>query len=371
MDRQTEAAAEFVRAALAARLGLASLDEARRLTAAPGFAWTAVADLATREAVEPLLYATLRGLPWAPAGLMAQWRQVYMGQGLRNALLLRELEAVMAALAEAAIPALVLKGPALVLRVYGNPALRPMVDLDLLLRREDVPAAQRRLERLGYRPALPEPADGLTLAFENELLLVRGDRTETALELHWSLFDSPYYQHRLPLAWFWETAAEAQVGHTPVRILGPEAELLYLCGHLALHHRGEGLLWQHDLAALLAAGAHTLDWDGLLARAQQLELLLPLQTLLPILARRWAAPVPAAVLERLAGLRPTPQEARVFRQLTTHQRPVLQRLAADLAGIPTWRGRLRYAWCNLFPSADYMRQRYAVRHGALLPLYYP
>lgn len=372
MDRKTALATEFVRVALRARLGLASVDEAQAAAAAPGFDWEAVAALAVREGVEPLLYAALHGLPWAPAHLVAQWRQVYMGHGLRNGLLLQQLEAVLTALAEIGIQALVLKGAALIARVYGdNPALRPMVDLDLLIRPQDVPSAQACLAQLGYEPSVSEAADGLTLAFENELLLTRADRTETAVELHWSLFDSPYYQHRLPMEWFWETAVEAQVGNTSVRILGPEAELLYLCGHLALHHRGQGLLWQHDLAALLAAGADALDWDALLARGQAMELLLPLQTLLPRLAREWGAPVPASVLERLAGLQPTPREAQVFSRLTAQQRPVLHRLAADLAGIPTWRGRLRYAWCNLFPSAGYMRERYAVRHGLLLPLYYP
>lgn len=372
MDRKTALATEFVRVALRARLGLASVDEAEAAAAAPGFDWDAVAALAVQEGVEPLLYATLRGLPWVPAHLLARWRQVYMGHGLRNALLLQELEAVLAALAEVGIAALVLKGAALIARVYGgNPALRPMVDLDLLICPEDVAGAQARLAQLGYAPSVSEAADGLTLAFENELLLTRADRTETAVELHWSLFDSPYYQHRLPMAWFWETAVEAQVGNTPVRILGPEAELLYLCGHLALHHRGQGLLWQHDLAALLAAGPDALNWDELLARGQAMELLLPLQTLLPRLAREWGAPMPAPVLERLAGLQPTPREVQAFSRLTAQQRPVLHRLAADLAGIPTWRQRLRYAWCNLFPSADYMRERYAVKHGLLLPLYYP
>lgn len=370
MDRRSELAAQFVRAALRRRLGLAPLDEATFATTTPGFDWDAVAALAAREGVEPLLYAALRGQPWAPSDLVEQWRQAYLAQGLRNALLFQELEAALATLAEAGIPALVLKGAALIPRLYSNLALRPMVDLDLLLRRQDVPAAQQRLERLGYQPALLEPADGLTLAFENELLLVRKDRTETAMELHWSLFDSPYYQHRLPMAWFWDTAVATRVGNTPARILGLEAELLYLCGHLALHHRGQGLLWQNDLAALLAASADTLNWDELLARAQQMDLLLPLQTLLPALARDWDAPLPPTVLGRLMAAQPSRKEMQVFAQLTAERRPVVQRLFADLAGIPTCRERLRYAWCNLFPSAGYMRQRYAVRHGAMLPFYY-
>lgn len=338
---------------------------------APGFDWSECLALAQVERVAGLLYAALRHQPWVPDWLIDALRREYVAQGSRNTLLLQELAQALAQLKLAGIPVIALKGVALLAHVYRSIGLRPMVDLDLLMRKEDILAATACLAALGYRAAHAEPAEGLALSFENEVLLTRTDRIQLAVELHWSLFDSPYYQHRLPMAWFWETAIEAQVGSTTVRILGPGAELLYLCGHLALHHQGHGLLWQYDLAALVAVGAGTLNWDALLARAQQMDLLLPLQTLLPVLARDWAAPVPPVVLERLAGLQPTFQEARVFSLLTAAQRPVLHRLGADLASIPTWRDRLCYAWCNLFPSADYMRQRYAIRHRALLLLYYP
>ena len=45
---------------------------------------------------------------------------------------------------------------------------------------------------------------------------------------------------------------------------------------------------------------------------------------------------------------------------------------ADACGsMPDWRQRLHFARANVFPSADYMRQRYGVRHPLLLPIYYP
>jgi hypothetical protein len=363
--------AHFLRLCLAAAWQPAAMAQAQAMAQAPGFDWPAVAGRAQEEQVEPLLYAALRGQPWAPAPLLDDLRTATMRNGGRNALLLAELEAVLSVLAGAGIPALTLKGAALLARIYDNVALRPMVDLDLLLHHADVPAALDLLTAAGYRRPQAEPAAGLTLAFENELLLRKRERIEIALELHWSLFDSPWYQQRLPMAWFWQGATPARVGATPALILGPEAELLHLCGHLALHHQGVGLLWQHDIAAAIVHGRETLDWEGLLARAGEFDLVLPLQTLLPDIAQAWGAPLPAATLARLAAMQPSPDEAQVFAQLSVGQRPVAQRFRADLAAIPAWRDRLRYAWAHLVPAPAYMIERYAIAHRALLPLYYP
>lgn len=360
-----------MRLCLVARWQSEAMAQAQALAKAPGFDWDALAGLARQERVEPLLYAALCEQAWAPAPLLDAWRTVYMRNGGRNILLLAELEAVLAVLVAAGIPALVLKGAALDERVYGNLALRPMVDLDLLLHHADLPAALALLAAQGYSAAQVEPAAGLALAFENEVQLRKTDRIDLRLELHWSLFNSPYYQRRLPMAWFWETSTPAWVSATPARILGQKAELLHLCGHLALHHRGKGLLWQYDIAAAIAYGRDTLDWGELLARAGDFDLALALQMLLPSIAEDWAAPIPPTALARLAAMQPAPAEARVFAQLTAERRPVLQRFSADLVVIPGWRDRLRYAWANLFPAPAYMRWRYPARHPVWLPFCYP
>ena len=44
---------------------------------------------------------------------------------------------------------------------------------------------------------------------------------------------------------------------------------------------------------------------------------------------------------------------------------------SDLAGLGGTAARLRYLAAKLFPPAAYMRQRYHIRHAALLPLAYP
>ena len=126
-------------------------------------------------------------------------------------------------LAAEQIAVILLKGAALAETIYGNIAVRPMGDLDLLVRREDVAAALAALRAAGWEAVETEPRDGLTLAYEVEIALQKPGPIPVLLEIHWGLLDSPHYQHTLPIAWFWETAVPVEADGTGVLALGPEA----------------------------------------------------------------------------------------------------------------------------------------------------
>ncbi|MEP7359193.1 MAG: nucleotidyltransferase family protein, partial [Anaerolineales bacterium] len=191
------------------------------------------------------------------------------------------------------------------------------------------------------------------------------------VEMHWSLFDSPHYQNRLGLDWFWQARQRVVIDGVPASVPEPGAHLLYLAGHLWLHHQGQGLLWWNDLAELAAGSQGTLDWEQVLGWAPACDLVLPLQQVAAGLAGEWAVPFPKLALARLLALRPSAAEQRVFARLTSAERSAGRRLWVDLATMPGWGRRMRFAWSNLWPSPAYMRMRYNIRHGLLTPLYYP
>lgn len=356
----------------AARGRSAELAAARALAAGETFDWELVSRRALEERIAPLLHSVLDAERFAPAAVHRQWEEAYLATARRNLFLFHELEEALAALNEAGVDVLVLKGAALAETLYGNIAVRPLVDFDLLVRRGQAAQALKVLGDLGYRRAGIEPHAGIALLHENEILLRKEGRMDVHLELHWSLFDSPHYQERLPMAWFWESATPASIGDREARILCAEAQLLHLCGHLMLHHRGNELLWLHDVAELLCAYEGRIAWSTVLEKAVACELVLPLQQIISVVVAEWGAPVPAGVLAHLAALRPSAAEAQVFSWLAgEEERPVLKRFWADLASMPDWSQRFSYAWRQLFPSRQYMRHRYGINHSYLLPFYYP
>ncbi|MBN1259933.1 MAG: nucleotidyltransferase family protein [Anaerolineae bacterium] len=323
--------------------------------------------------IAPLLYDVLRDRNLVAPEIESWLERLYYSNGMRVNGLLGEAREVLTALANGGIPVMVLKGLALAEPVYGNAALRPMTDLDFLIARDAAPRATAILRQLSYRPLESEARMGATLAYENEVLLSKNGDIDTLVELHWSLFDSPHYQQNLDMRWFWETARPAMVAGVPCRVLGPEAQLLHLAGHLLLHHGQTAfrLLWMQDIAEILVAYGATLDWDMAIEQAQRDDLVLSLQNVVPYVAERWRVPLPDGVLAKVMQLCPSTLETELVARLTAEARPVAQRFYTDLVSMKNWRHRLGYAWQNLFPTIAYIRQRYHVRHAALAPFFYP
>jgi hypothetical protein len=124
-----------------------------RLAALTGEGWESLLQAAGRHSLTPLLYHTLKpvmGAANAPPAIQASLRTSYLGSAARNMRLYHELGQVLAAFREAAIPVILLKGAYLAKFVYGNIALRPMSDIDLLIKPADIPRVWNVLAGLGY-----------------------------------------------------------------------------------------------------------------------------------------------------------------------------------------------------------------------------
>jgi hypothetical protein len=257
----------------------------------------------------------------------------------------------------------------LAVTAYRTIALRPMVDVDLLARREQVPALLDALAADGYRRAV-EPRPGAALEFENEIPLYKEGLEPLQLDVHWSLFDSHFYQANLSLDWFWQTARVGAWRDFIIPVPGPEAQLIHLCGHLAFHHaRFPNLLWLNDLVEVVRAYRAEIDWEMLTRRAGEMRLVLPVRIYLDE-AAAWGAPIPAAALDRLRAVAVSPEEERVFRRHAGKQvRSLSSRVLPDLLEIPAGR-RPRYILTKLVPSSDYMRDRYRGAPVRSLPLLY-
>lgn len=361
----------FVRAGLRVRHDPTGVEAVRAAAAELEGNWESVRAVSEAERVGPLLQRALDPLGIVPPAVAAALRQSRRTTSVHNLLLLHEVGLCLQKLAAAGVPVIVLKGAALAEAVYRDLSLRPMGDVDVLVRRDDLATTTRLLEELGYAPMRAETHPGELAEHENELAFCKRGRVPAYIDVHWTLFDSPYYQTRIGMDWFWDTAQPVTIAGVPALMLGPEALLIHLCGHLALHHQTSGLLWWHDIVEVLTTTGDHIAWTELLAKTRQYGLVLPVRTVLTAAADEWGAPLPADVLAALRAVPHSRTEQRVFSWLTSTDRPAGQRFWADLGSMPGWGQRLRFARTHLFPSAAYMRQRYRILHPLLLPFYYP
>jgi len=201
------------------------------------------------EGLAPLAFHSMGNLPPIDPALRQLLAHEHRRSARLNLSALADLQSLVPALAAAKVPVLLMKGAALATRLYPAPSLRPMRDLDLLVRREHVALAHDVLTGLGYTPA-PERRPGAQLAFGTERSYRRPGHLP--VELHWHLLNLTSYQQLAPASWFWQQSECVEIASAPAYVLRPTAQLLHLAAHLSLHHFEARGIWTHDIALLLS-----------------------------------------------------------------------------------------------------------------------
>ena len=295
-------------------------------------AWESLLSRARHERITPLIYRAVRdGDSW-PEEFVAAAHGAYLQTAALSMLRAQELQSVLRCLGEAGIDALVLKGMALAELIYENLALRPMVDTDLLLRKADLPGAIEALAGLGYVIDIDDADPTFVMAYENAITLSRPGNRTWFLELHWSLFDSPFHQERMTDELLWEEPVRFDMEGLATATLQTELTLLHLCGHLLLHHQGRGLLWWNDIVELLNWAGERLDWQLLISLAKEVGLVAVLQRVLTVLEREWTVSLPHGVTDQLNALAPSEKERMVVELMADEEPLAGRRFLIDLTG---------------------------------------
>ncbi|NOY22198.1 MAG: nucleotidyltransferase family protein [Acidobacteria bacterium] len=131
----------------------------------------------------PLLYFRLKEAEFTEAEL-TRYHGIYRHYWYRNRLYLKALGSVLTALNQLAITPLLLKGLPLALETYPDPALRPMMDMDLYIPPKRLPEAVHCLSETGWVPDRlpPEKPDERWLAAVKAVELAHSDGL--TLDLH-------------------------------------------------------------------------------------------------------------------------------------------------------------------------------------------
>jgi hypothetical protein len=224
--------------------------------------WTSLLTQAREHGVLALVLthtASAGLLPLMPPTVAEELLDAYRGAWLTNRRLRGALSSILAALNARGIEVMPVKGVALAARYYGELALRPAGDLDLLVRRSDVREISRTLVEMGYQPVANESDPESFYALIHQALAFRGS-AGVIVELHWELANLPAYRSCLPAEALWRRAERIEWQGQSVRYLAPADELRYLCFHYAAQHQSERLIWLVDIAELVRALPAGWDW---------------------------------------------------------------------------------------------------------------
>lgn len=305
-----------------------------RSLAAKPLDWDYLFVFARRHGVVQLLYFHLQqcAADLIPPDQLQRLQKYFQENSARNVLLTAELRRLIEMLESSGIDIVPYKGPVLALFGYGNVALRRFVDLDVLVRREDVNRAIDVLLADGYEFSKPLTGSQREVLLRTQHnLQLRRDNRQLIVELHWEVA-SNLFASSVQADDLWANLIQIKLNQANVKTLAAEDLLFSLCVH-GSRHLWERLLWICDIGWIVAR--YDVQWPKLLDRARSAQsermFLLGLYLSAELLAVRFSD-----VIQR---------EFDADEKLKALAREVVNRLFTRAEHVPATRGQIfRYNW---------------------------
>ena len=272
---------------------------------------------------------------------------------MKNLKLIQVFSEVTGRFLQKGIEVMPLKGITYLYRFYEDPSRRPMLDIDLLVREEDIPRIHQVMEELGARQRTGMHSDFLdSLMHHLPPMTYKG----AMIEFHTRFFRKTS-SFSLSAESAWRESQEAELFNQKVRILKPECHLVYITLH-AWNHMVKGrfkLIWLADVIRYLQKTE--IDWKhvlpllqneadrrafyGMMGLAERLEQVTLPREIQNNLKEEWTDEAGEALENHLEDV-PFDSTRAVFRSIE------------KLKG----KERLRYMRDIVFPSRAFLRKKY-------------
>lgn len=327
-------------------------------------------DLMTTSSSDPVTQ-----LPNIPSQVLEFFRQAYYENLARNLTLFQELKKILQVLNNQGIKVMVLKGAALAETVYGNPALRPISDLDLLIKKKDFMKAERQLVELGYTLTRIEFSKWWAERFAGERFYAKGNDLPIYVDMHWRITNYVWIRsdgRQAEVDRIWNNAQIARIAGVNTLSLSVEDLILHTSIHLAIQHFNFRLIWLRDIGELIRHYQGRIDWQEIVDRARQLGIERPMHYSLKCSKELLKAQVPDKVLAELKPLHTNSLETRFFdwHISVSESQTDDMKLLYQYFKIPGIGEKIRFLLGLAFPGIAYMRNRYSVPKSKLVYLCY-
>jgi len=222
---------------------------------------------------------------------------------------------------QAGIELLFLKGTALLATVYKNDiGIRPMQDIDVLIKKADLPQTERILKQLGYSEDYARLSQSWKFSVSRDYCEKQGVhyvyyRGPIVLELHCNIHTHP--KRWLQLDHLADMTQKAMLGDA--QITGPktEAAVLIACTdfvkdfsrHLPLYARASremkekifytALFFLREIKRILQYGKQGMDWERLMSLTRELHNEYEVYTLLLMAQKMVRADIPEYVVQKM------------------------------------------------------------------------
>jgi hypothetical protein len=266
---------------------------------------------------------------------------------------LERLGRVLDGLRSMGVPVMTLKGAALARELYGDVGLRPMCDVDLLIRGCDAGRMDRAMDRLGYERGRVFLTRDFYPKYHYEADYGARDGLGPRLDVHVRPWRPLRCAGTVPAAAMWEDCRETRIGGTTALAPGREDMLLHLACHTAFHGAGR-LLWLAEMDRYVWRFGGELDWDKLVGRALRWSVGYAAWLALDRVERLFGGVAPAEVLGKLRRSGRWRDRLTVWQAPRDRRHPVA-RTMVDMVVTPGLGFRLGYLKAVLLPEDGHLR----------------
>jgi hypothetical protein len=301
--------------------------------------------------------------PNIPSDILEELKSEYYLNATKNTLIFEELGRALEAFKKSGLEVIALKGAALAEIVYGNLALRPMTDIDLLAKKEDMFRIDQELKRLGYRASDRSVNDVDFLATYLMTIDYRSHLPSSpSFHLHWHFVNSTVpnesYIRHIQMEDIWKDAEKAIISNVETLVMAPHHLLIHLSEHaLRVTHSLGKLSFLCDINQAINFYQERLDWEKLLKESFKFHLNPMVYSTLYFTSQFLGAKIPERVLSELKPRRLTLGE-RIFMNSVSNNNHV--RGLSYLVHLAMNKGffrKMKFVWRTFFPPRPILAQR--------------
>ncbi len=263
--------------------------------------WDRFLEAADLHMVKPLAYRHLQLFSeCVPEEVKKELRDEAARNFAQNIRALEEIKRLAELFSENSLEVLFTKGASFLLDMYrDDPGLRPLSDIDVLVREEDFAEVDSVLREKGFRPR--EENEGLERYRTQVLYSFEG---KVFLDVHRGFVGRKLHDDMLNVdeERIWKSKRKLSLRGYDVYTLDLVHTLLYQCIHLAMHHGFSGVRWYVDVLEFLNKYGDELDWDEVMGLARDYRVRRPVYYALRFARDMLSAPVPENVLNDMGKI---------------------------------------------------------------------
>ena len=341
--------------------------------------WNIFLKRARIEGISPLVFSRLPEIAAhynIPEYVAEELKKDYYLSATKNTLIFEELKRVLALFNQRGLQVIVMKGAALAETVYGNAALRPMSDVDLLVKKENLRQIDELLKKLGYSPADRSVDDvDFTSTYLTTLDYRNPIKNSPSFHIHWHFVNSTIpnesYINHIKMDDIWQDAVKTNIADIETWVMAPHHLLIHLSEHaLRVTHSLSKLSYFCDIDKAINYYGKALDWDLLVKDTIRFKLDKMVYTTLYFSRYFIKANVPEDVLLRLRPERFSIPEKIFMRKTAENKRTPGMSYLIHLSMNKGLAKKMKFVGRTLFPPKDILAQRIYISEADMNYRYY-